>query len=174
LAQLRFVHGHLPLLVADLVQADQIITILRDPVDRVISHLRHTHRYKMPDRPLEEVYESPWFHALFFVDYQVKQFAFHPDDAPECHMDVLAIDEARFARAVENLDRIDVLGFTDRYDELTSELVRRYGWTLPPTERREVAPVRTEVSRALRARIEADNEADVAFYHEARQRRAAR
>jgi hypothetical protein len=169
--RVRLFHGHLPFLVGDLVGADVRMTIVRDPVERVISHIAHCRRQHIvhQDRPLEAVYEDGWLHPHFFRNYQVKQFALTIEDDPKAHNEVITIDDARLQIAVANLQRVDVLGLTDRYDEFLADVVARFGWSLGRGQRLQVRPDPVSVSAAFRAQIEADNQADLEFYEAARE-----
>lgn len=169
-ARIRLFHGHLPFLVGDLVDADVRLTIVRDPVERVISHLAHCGRHHADQRwrPLEAVYEDGWLHPLFFRNYQVKQFALTIEDNPVAHNEDIVIDDARLRIGLANLQRVDVLGLTDHYDDFLRDVVTRFGWTVGEDRRLQVRPGPVTVSSALRARIEADNQADLEFYEAAR------
>lgn len=171
-AGIRIFHGHFPLLVADLVGADTIVTLVRDPVERVISHLRHCERHYVGHhgRPLEAIYEDGWLHPHFFRNYQVKQFAMVPEDQPEAHNEVIDVDERRLEVARANLDRVAVLGLTERYPQFLREVVERFGWTPVRGLRLQASPGSAEVPEALRSRIREDNQADLAFYEDARER----
>ena len=102
LRAIRVFTGHFPVMVAELLAArlDEplvTMTMLREPVDRVVSHLMHVRRY-MPqwaEAPFEEIYEDGLLHAFYFTNYQTRVFAFAPEDAPETHLDQLAMDADR-------------------------------------------------------------------------------
>lgn len=174
-APVRVFSGHYPFVVADMVGADVTMTILREPVDRVISHLRHCRRHfdRHRGKPLEEIYDDPWHHPHLFRDYQVKQLAFTAADAPKGHIDVLDVDEVRFAEAARNLQRLTVLGLTDDLGSMRAEVADRFGWDVHHDARLQTSPGPARVPAALRRRIEADSAADVAFYDLARSRHEA-
>lgn len=167
--RIRAYHGHFPYLAADLVGADTTLTILREPVERTISHLRHCERHfaQHHGKPLEEIYEDPWHGPLLFRDYQVKQFAMVPEDRPKAHNEVIEVDAARYAIATANLEQVDALGLTARYGEFLDEVEQRYGWTITRGLRRQVGGGPADVPSSLRSRIVADNAADLAFYDHA-------
>jgi hypothetical protein len=143
------------------------MTILRDPVERTISHLKQLQEADPANRPLEELYEDPDLYRPVLHDHQVRMFALAPSDDIEGYYSLpLDIDDARFARACDNLAQLDLVGFQHRYDAFEAALVDRYGWTLARVERlRRSEPL--EVSAAFRRRIAEDNRADVAFFEHA-------
>ncbi len=169
--EVRVYYGHYPYLVTELVRPDVVMTVLREPVDRTISYLRHCKRYDedMRDRSLEEIYEDHVRFSLLMENYQAKLFSMTLDDDPPdiAHLCAVEVDERRLSTAEANLAAVDVVGFHDRYDAFLAELGRRYGWRFPNQHRRRVAKEGWEVSASLRAKIAADNEADVAFYQAA-------
>jgi hypothetical protein len=168
--EIRMYHGHFPFVIRDLVGASRTLTLLRDPVERTISHVRHCRRHfpRHAGRSLEEVYDDAWHNPTLFRDYQVKQFAFTADDDPKGHIDVLAIDEERFRTAVDHLEQVTVLGLTHRYPEFTEAVERHLGWRLRSPRRLQVAPDEDPVPDSLRRRIVADSTADIHFYEHAR------
>ena len=167
--QIRMFHGHFPVLAAAMVGADTTMTIVRDPVDRVISHVRHCRRHFPAHHgtSLESVYEDGWLHPLFFRNYQVKQFALTADDAPMAHNEDIVIDSGRVAAAVASLEKVDVLGLTEHYDQFLDEVVDRFGWARVGNDRLQASPGPMKVSAAFRKRIEADNQADLEFHDRA-------
>lgn len=169
-ASIRLYHGHLPFLVRDLVHADVTLTILRDPVDRVISHIRHCRRHhpRGQGRRLEEVYEDDWLQPLFFRNYQVKQFALTPEEQPKAHNQDIVVRSGRLALALDNLGEVDLLGLTDRYEEFLDEALARFGWTRAGNQRLQSAKGEIRVSQSLLDRIAADNAEDIEFYERAK------
>lgn len=164
-AKLRIICGHFPFFTSEVVGADVIITLLRDPIERTISHMAHVRRFGTdPDVSLESVYEGPENLPMPFVNYQISQFARHADGAI-----IIDIDDALYQRALENLDSVTLLGLSDQYEEFTAALTHRFGWRNAPPDRLQVAPEPTRVSAAFRRRLERDNEADIDFYRHARQ-----
>jgi hypothetical protein len=182
--EVRAVTGHFPLVAADLL-AERLgtpartLTVLRHPVDRILSYLAQRRRSD-PERraqPLEAVYEDPFQFSVFIRDHQVKQFAMTPDDVPAgdapAYMEVIEVDDARLARATANLDRVDVVGFQDRYGCFLLDVAERLGWRIGTVDDRHVAGSH-DVPTSFRRRIEADNAADMAFYEHAAGRRRPR
>tara|TARA_B110000503_G_scaffold43274_1_gene70776 strand:- start:15321 stop:16178 length:858 start_codon:yes stop_codon:yes gene_type:complete len=82
--QLRMVSGHIPYAVRTLLNDSYVaMTLLRDPVERTLSYLKHCRRYHIEHQPLEleAIYEDPWFHASFVQNYQTKLFSMSPAEA---------------------------------------------------------------------------------------------
>ena len=82
--KLRMVRGHIPYAVRDLLEDSYVaITLVREPVERTLSYLKHCRRYHTEhwEMELEEIYEDPWFRATFVQDYQTKIFSMSPQEA---------------------------------------------------------------------------------------------
>ena len=165
----RAYSGHFPYIASELVPADVRLTILRDPVERTVSALRHfkEHDRRYAELPLEAIYEDPWVFPMHLRDYQVKQFAMVGTDKLESHMDVLEVDDRRLAVALEHLERVDVLGLTTHYDEFLQRLADRFGWRIRPVPRMRVSDTSAHLPSGFERRIRADNTADIAFYERA-------
>ncbi|MGH8982534.1 MAG: hypothetical protein ACRDY6_01505 [Acidimicrobiia bacterium] len=196
--QFFFVSTHMAAWVAeDLFPHYLSVTVLRDPVERTISHLKQI--AELPGSPLdlEEIYEDPVWHSRL-VNYQVQVFAAsrpenlaqEPDRHacdPSRHPDpertrVLAevraafataigipklIDERSYAEAAARLDRVDEVGVTERLGELADRLRARLGRELGPLRRDRMSKRCSAVSAALRQRIERENEWDQTLYERA-------
>ena len=171
--QIRVVTGHFPLRTTELL-GDRFttITIVRDPVERTLSALRH-HQLRTPadrDRSLEELYDDPIrFHGLIH-NHMVKLFSLSPEeilagDGIMAHVEPFT--SARLEEAKVRLAGVDVLGLHDHLEELGGELEARFGWSLG----QGVHANRTDpvvVPASFRARIAADNEMDAELYEHAR------
>jgi hypothetical protein len=109
--QLRIVLGHVPYAVRSLLESDYItLTLLRDPIERTISYLKHCRRYHTEhmDQPLEKIYEDPWFHSSFIGDYQTKIFSMSAQEA---------MAEERFLPLATALPRRQDLGAAQNFSE---------------------------------------------------------
>jgi hypothetical protein len=180
--RIAVVAGHFPLRTTEMLgDPFTTMTLVREPVDRILSSLRH-HRAYTPadrDRPLEELYEDPIrFHGMLH-NHLVKMFSLSPDeirlgDGMMAH--VRAFTPARLDDAKQRLAGVDVLGLHDRVDEMCGVLTERFGWRLgEDVHANTTEPV--EVSASFRRRIAADNADDAELYEYARelwaQRRSA-
>jgi hypothetical protein len=170
-ARIRAFTGHFPFMAVELLGRDlTTITILRDPVERTLSYLSQRRRNDDVRRglSLEEIYEdASLFHSLI-RDHQAKLFALTVNDRPNSFGHVLDVDAARLEIAKRNLERVDVLGTQDRFDDLLSELERRFGWRCGPIVNQNVGPRAPEdVPVSFRRRIAEDNPADMEFFEHA-------
>jgi hypothetical protein len=165
--------GHFPFAAVELLGMElTTITILRDPVERTLSYLRHCKRHHPQHRELglEAIYEDPFFYRCFIHNHQAKQFAFAVEDEPETYMDELTVDRDRLELARVNLTRVDVVGLRERFDDLLAELHGRYGWEIAAVSNRNVSRDDSGgATESFRRRIAADNEADMEFYEFARE-----
>jgi hypothetical protein len=163
--------GHFPFAVTQMLPGSfTTATVLRDPVERTISYLKHCRKYQEQHHgmALEAIYDDPWYFPTWIQNHQLKVFAFTPDDHPQVVADVIAIDDARIATARANLESVDFLGLHEHYDEFVREVSAHFGWTAeaPPSwhvsEPEEIAP-------SFRRRIADDLAADVEFFEFARE-----
>ncbi|MGH9024725.1 MAG: sulfotransferase family 2 domain-containing protein [Acidimicrobiia bacterium] len=166
-ALIRAYTGHFPFVVTELLGEQFVtLTMLRDPVDRTLSYLKHCKRYHEHQRALdlEEIYEDPFYFSCFVHNHQAKLFSMTSDDPLESYMDVIDVDDQRLEIATTNLEKVDVIGLSERSDEFVDEVARRFGLRFRKLPNRRVSRESWEVSSALRKRIADDNAADVAFY----------
>ena len=165
--------GHLPFYATDLLGLEVVrLSLVRDPVERVISNLRHTQRNspRHAGRSLEELYERPRLRRAFLANHQTKVFGLTPADGVDSCFSLAAPepDQAMLERALANLERVDLLGRSDRYDAFVDALRRRWGW---PT--RAIPPQNVgsgpDVPERLRRRIAEDSTLDLQLWERARE-----
>jgi hypothetical protein len=165
IARIRYFHGHFPFFVTDLLAADVItMSVLRHPVDRTVSFLKHW-RTLVPSRQhlsLEELYDDPVDRENFAMNHQTQMFSMTPDDNRAHFLELIEVDDRRLETAKANVDRVDILGVHERFGEFL-EKAERYGWNFEGMERL-LATGNEEVPDALRRRILADNAADLELY----------
>jgi hypothetical protein len=158
-AEIRVFAGHFPYVVCDQMGLDLVkLTLLREPVDRTISVLKHFKRMfeRYRDLTLDEIYDDELVFRHFVEDHQTKVFALTADDRPQAFASGLSfqeiyahlrgdpadearsanrvagatitIDADRLAQAKANLAEVDVLGLSEHYREFVEELRSRFGW----------------------------------------------
>jgi hypothetical protein len=168
--QIRVVAGHLPLCTTELLPVEfTTMTVLREPVERTLSYLRH-HRLLVAedrDKPLEEIYDDPFrFHGMVH-NHMVKMFSLTTDEMTSGMLTRVEFTPDRLARAEEQLATVDVVGLQEDFDGFCDELEARFGWDLgEPVVANTTAP--TDVPPALVDRILEDNALDVELYDFAR------
>lgn len=170
-SDVRVYAGHFPWAAVGLIDPRPVtMTLLRDPVARTISYLRHCERLHDRHRglALEAIYEDPFVFPCLIQNHQAKIFAMRREDRFESYMDVLEVDEDRLTLAKENLEQVDLLGLTDDFDGFTRRVADRLDWTFGPVQDRHVPATRVRVPRSFRRRIERDNQADLEFVEYAR------
>jgi Sulfotransferase family len=170
-AEIRMYAGHFPYAIYEMLGIDAVtITILRDPVDRCVSMLKHCKRgiKAYLGQSLEEIYESRFVHDAFIDNFQTKQFALTRDDTPVSCIRVLPIDENRFRHAISNLESTDFIGLTEYFGDFCDELHQRFGWQFSDIRKQNVSREPWGISPGLARRIADDNGFDLAFYEHAR------
>ena len=104
--EIRVVTGHFPLCTTELLDVPfTTLTLLRDPVERTLSYLRH-HREPTPadrERPLEEIYDDPVRFELLH-NHMVKMLSLHADEMTDGALTPVRV-HPRPARAGEGATR---------------------------------------------------------------------
>jgi carbon monoxide dehydrogenase subunit G len=161
---LRAIHGHF-LFWPDIAWPEntQFLTLLRDPVERVISHyfwLRsRSNRFR---KTLEEAVGEGAIHD----NLQTRVLAAQMPPFGETTEDML---EA----ALAGLNRMTVVGLTERFDESLVLATRALGWRRMLYRRENVTPdrkPREEISPEIIALINRRNELDIELYRTASER----
>ena len=130
-AQVRIYTGHFPYMVCRQLGTDlNTLTLLRDPVARTVSVLKHFKRLNEKYRrsTLREIYEDEYLFRHFIENHQTKVFSLTPEDSPRAILRPITIDDDRMALAKENLASVDVVGLAERYGEFIEDLRVRFGW----------------------------------------------
>jgi glycosyltransferase involved in cell wall biosynthesis len=175
--ELAFVAGHMAFGVHRLLPGPNVyLTLLRDPVDRIVSHyhysLAHRH-HPARSRALEGVssLEDYVRRSVFAGIVNNGQTRLLGSDVRAV---ARAADEATLERACAVLDRDDVIvGLQDRFDESLLLMVRSLGWGYPVIRRENVNPERPRVEDLPPETVELireHNALDIQLYEYARRR----
>lgn len=169
--EIRIVMGHFPMCTAELLGVPfTTITVLREPVERTLSFLRHHKKLTPADRdlPLEAIYEDEFRYKGLIENHMVKMFSLGADEMTDGMLTRVDFTPEHLERAKANLASVDVLGLQDDFEAFCGDLESRYGWELgEPMFTNRTLPI--EVPDSFRARIAADNALDVALWEYAQQ-----
>lgn len=172
--QIRLLTGHFPVRTTELLGAPFVtMTVLRHPVERTLSFLRHQaerrQRGASEDTPLVEIYEDPFRFRHMIQNHMVRTLSLSPEEMLE-HDGVLTpvpYTPDRLEQAKDALAGLDLFGLQDRFEEFCDELSARYGLDVG-------TPLRTNTTQSgavpdgLADRIAEDNALDMALYDYAR------
>lgn len=208
--QYRLVRAHVPYATRSLLDLPYTtITLLREPVERTLSYLKHCRKFHVEHRgkALEEIYDDEWFFRTFIENYQTKLFSMTageclaqtrlgdttpplpardkfgenkpiPEDARQLHASgaarfalelfspataILKADSQRIATAKTNLEKIELVGVTEKFGNFLEALEARFGWVIPGMPQKNAGD-EVRVSQAFRQRIADDNRADLELY----------
>ena len=149
---IRLYTGHFAHVATErMPMAPRTFTLLREPVERTISVLKHFkarfERYAA--LTLEQIYDDEFVFEYFVHDHQTKLFSATPADGIETfvsrlthaenldrHRGLVAadrgatftVDAGRLERAKAVLAGVPVVGVTERYADFVEDLRAQFGW----------------------------------------------
>jgi hypothetical protein len=170
--EIRLLTGHFPVRTLEVLGTDcpfVTMTVLRDPVERTLSFLRHQgerhQRGATPHTPLVEIYEDPFRFEAMIQNHMTRMLTLSPDEmlSGDGVLATVPYTQGRLEHAKEVLAGLDLFGLQHRLEELCDELGTRYGLdTGEPLRSNTTEP--TEVDPALVDRIAEDNALDVDLF----------
>jgi hypothetical protein len=169
-SQIRIYTGHFPYMVKDLLDPRLVVlTLLRDPIERTISVLKHFKRLddRYRDLELEQIYDDEHIFGAFVHNQQTAIFSRTREDGYLPIQEPITVDDRRLAVAKANLAKVQVVGLTSRYADFIAELRTRFGWWpkgLDLSGHANVSMEPWEIRPSLRRRIADENSHDVEFY----------
>jgi hypothetical protein len=172
--EIRLLTGHFPVSTAELIDADFVtMTVLREPVERTLSFLRHQGARKQrgadANTPLIEMYEDPFRFEAMIQNHMTRMLSLTVDEmaAGDGVLTSVPYTRERLERAKETLAALDLFGLQEHFDEFCGELQTRYGLDVgPPLRANATEPA--DVPPALAERIAEDNALDMELYEYAR------
>lgn len=172
---IRLLRGHYHLSIRSLLVAPVTITILRNPVDRVISNLKHNIQYNgMTEAEIRADLDSGITRGVAqnamtrYLGGEIDPV--DADTVRKTHHDLLYgpihDEDAMLRSATQALKTIDILGFSENLAEISPSLADL--GILNPVKRVNVSqPNLLDLRHADRERIQEMNSLDVALYDEA-------
>jgi len=175
-AEIRLLTGHFPVRVVEFLDAPFVtMTVLRDPVARTLSFLRHQaarrQRGATEDTPLVEIYEDPFRFEAMIQNHMVRTLSLTPAEMIEGDgvLTRVPYTRERLEMAKEGLLGLDLFGVQERFDHFCEQLTARYGLEVGESLRTNTTePV--DVPAGFAERIAEDNALDVELYAFARSR----
>jgi hypothetical protein len=168
--EIMLVTGHFPLCTHELLGGGfRTFTILREPVARTLSYLRHRQRIipKDRDKSFEEIYEEQQHFHWLVHNHMVKMLSLTTDEMTHGVQTRVVFTPERLSRAKARLQTVDVVGIQERFDEFCAVMEETFGFDLgAPVVVNRTEPV--AVSPAFCRRIARDNAMDVELYEFAR------
>jgi hypothetical protein len=186
-ARVRVYAGHHPYVASELLGIDLVrLTLLRHPVDRTVSMLKHLKRRfeNFSDLSLDAIYDDDTAFRTSLGNAQTNAFSLTARERELVRefMDSKVDDETltrsvpiepdRFAQAKAHLANVDVIGLSEQYGDFIDELRTRFGWWpngVNAHVRTNVSSEDWPVSSALRQRIADELVTDIEFYEYARE-----
>ena len=146
------------------------ITLLREPVARIVSHYHYAKR--TPQSPLHQQIVEEGLDLEGYVTRSEYAGIFNNGQVRLLGNEVFAeesADRASLERAKRNLQACAAVGITERFASSVILMKRALGWRMPLFPVRNVAPTDpAPISSRERAVIEARNDLDIELYEFAR------
>lgn len=170
--EIRLLTGHFPVRSIELLPSDRrfvTMTVLRDPVERVLSFLRHQaarrQRGATEDTPLVEIYEDPFRFEAMIQNHMTRMLSLAPSEMGpgDGVLAKVPYTPARLAQAKEALAGLDAFGLQHRLEEFCADLEVRFGLDTGDPLRVNTTEA-SDVDPAFLDRIADDNALDVELY----------
>ena len=167
--ELRLIAGHFPLSTVELLDADFLtLSILRPPVERTLSYLRHQKMLNPADkvRSLEEIYDDPFRFNGLIRNHMTRMFSIGANEmaAGDGVLTDVPDTRARLERAKEGIAGLSGFGLQPCFEEFWEDFAPRHGLEVGEPMRSNRTEPDDGVTDALLARIADDNAADLELY----------
>lgn len=164
---IRLVSGHFPYCTQEIMGAKvRTFTILREPIERTLSFLRHTKKLTpdLKDASLEDIYNDEIrFHGLIH-NHMVKMFSIPYSPGFDTIMEHIEFTPQHLETAKTNLKKTNVVGLQDDYGRFCKALESKFDWDLGHVKHINATPKQQDAPPRLLKRIRQDNALDIQFY----------
>jgi hypothetical protein len=168
--EISVVTGHFPLCTTELLGGGfTTLTVLRHPLERTVSYLRHHRRRTRADAglTLEAVYDDDFRFNALVHNHMTKMLSLAPEEMDDGALTRVEFTDERLERAKERLAGVDAVGLQEDFDGFCDQISDQFGWHLAdPLPRANRPPI--ELSPGFRERILQDNAHDVELFEFAR------
>ncbi len=176
--EIRLVAGHFPLSTVQLLDAKFVtVSVLRPPVERTLSYLRHQKKLNADDRErsLEQIYDDPFRFNGLVRNHMVRMFSLAADEMGpgDGVLTDITDSEERLEAAKRGVAGLDAFGLQPHFEEFWQEFAPLHDLKLG-TPIRSNATEPEDAPARLVERIRSDNALDVALYDFAEQLYSAR
>lgn len=174
LREFKMLCGHYPFFLGEIIfKQPKYIVFLRDPIARTISMIEHRKLKTPVYRKLsyEEILDNEAFVKNQLGNYQTKVFAF--SGIEECDRDAnmpLEITADNFKLALDRLDKVDVIGITEHFDESIDLIEKKFGFEFKDRLHVNSGAYDVQISNKVRQKIMDINKHDIALYDYAKSR----
>ena len=169
--EVRLVAGHFPLSTTELLGGPfTTVAVLRPPVERTLSYLRHQRKVARgdADTPLEAIYDDPFRFDGLIHNHMTRMLSLSVDEMVpgDGALSTVPYDDERLELAKAGLESLDLFGLQPRLEELCAAIEARSGLDLgEPVRSNTTEPM--EAPPGLVDRIIEDNALDLALYDHA-------
>jgi hypothetical protein len=166
--EIRLVAGHFPLATTEVLGVPFVtLTVLRPPVERTLSYLRHQRRINKSDaeKSLEEIYEDPFRFNALIRNHMTRMLSLTRAEliAGDGVLGEVEDTPERLERAKRALEGLDLFGLQPHFEVFCRELETRYGVDLgEPVQSNATGSL--PASKRLARRIARENALDVELY----------
>lgn len=166
--EIRVVAGHFPLSTVELLEADFVtLSVLRPPVERTLSYLRHQRKLHLADRDrsLEEIYDDPFRFRGLIRNHMVRMFSIGASEMATGDGVLTDVGDSteRLERAKAGVASLDAFGLQPRFEEFFADLAERFDLVVGQPVRSN-ATDDEEAPADLVDRIREDNALDLELY----------
>ena len=167
--EIRLIAGHFSLSTVELLDADFVtLSVLRPPVERTLSFLRHQQKLNVADRErsFEEIYDDPVRYNGLIRNHMTRSFSIGRDEMGPGDGVLTDVPDTpeRLERAKAGVASLDAFGLQPCFEDFWASLAARFDLVRGTPLRSNTTDAGPPPSSALVQRIERDNALDLELY----------